>query len=259
MRDPARITTRASPDAPPSAPPGALPSAPPDAPPGHDVTDAQPPAHAAAATWAAERDLLLRGLNHALSNRVGTLGAVAAMLEPGIPPRGALVDALRDEAERLERLLVLYRLLPEEGDAVPELVHVPDVLSAVLALHAEHPELRDVACEVDAAGAAVPARVAPAALSHALLLALSAAKRAAAPDGRVRLVVAGAGASLRVSAVPERDAVTQEHSPHGDAVDRAVDAALHADAAGRLLAPSGGAALARDDGGVELRLVGFGG
>ena len=38
---------------------------------------------AAIALLAAERDAVLRGLVHALSNRVGTVAAVAGMLDPG--------------------------------------------------------------------------------------------------------------------------------------------------------------------------------
>lgn len=216
--------------------------------------DAHPPAHDAAATWSAERDLLLRGLNHALSNRVGTLASVAALLEPGVPARPPFVDALRDETERLERLLALYRLLPVEGGDGAEPVHVPDLLPGVMALHAEHPELRDVPCAVEEGDSAVPARARVSALVHALLLALSAAKRAAGEGGRVRLAVSAGTGAVRVSAIAERAGGTD-----ADDVDRAVDAALHADAAGRLLAPDGGGAHARADGGVDLRLRAAGG
>ena len=214
--------------------------------------DAHPPAHDAAATWAAERDLLLRGLNHALSNRVGTLAAVAGVLEPGDTVRPHVAQVLHDETARLERLLTLYRLLPEEPEGSTEPLHVPDVMPAILELHAEHPDLRDVPCTVEAVGVNVPARAAPGALNHALLLALSAAKRAAGADGRVRLAIGAGEGMVRVRAHPEP--AREEPDP----IDRAVEAALHADAAARLLAAAGGSAHACRDGGVELRLRAWG-
>lgn len=216
------------------------------------AADAHPPAHDAAATWAAERDLLLRGLNHALSNRVGTIAAVASVLEPGGTLRPHVVQVLHDETERLERLLALYRLLPAEPEGSAEPLHVPDVVPAILELHAEHPDLRDVPCVVEATGVEVPARAAPVALGHALLLALSAAKRAAGADGRVRLALTASEGTVRVRAHPEP--ARDERDP----VDRAVEAALHADAAARLLAAAGGSAHAYRDGGVELRLRAWG-
>jgi hypothetical protein len=84
---------------------------------------------AAAEAWLVVSDALLRGLNHALSNRAATVGAVSGVLDPAEPPSAAIVDVLRDEAARLDELLQLARLLPGQR-AGTEPVHLPDVVPA---------------------------------------------------------------------------------------------------------------------------------
>jgi hypothetical protein len=134
---------------------------------------------AAAEAWLVVSDALLRGLNHALSNRAATVGAVSGVLDPAEPPSAAIVDVLRDEAARLDELLQLARLLPGQR-AGTEPVHLPDVVPAAVALHGYHFDLRDTACHVEGDATVMPVLADPTALTHALLLLLTAAKLAAA-------------------------------------------------------------------------------
>jgi nitrogen-specific signal transduction histidine kinase len=154
---------------------------------------------------AAARDGVLRGLVHALSNRVGTIGAVAGMLDPEAPAAGVAASVLQGEGERLERLLEEFRRLASEPSATPEPVHLPDLLDGVVALHAHHPVLRDVACPIDGAAALPPVLAEPAAVADALLAALDAAKGAALAAGgdAVRLVGTLEGDAVRVQAVAD--------------------------------------------------------
>jgi nitrogen-specific signal transduction histidine kinase len=157
-----------------------------------DATDGEaglPPA-AALALLAAERDAVLRGLVHALSNRIGIVGAVAGMLEPDAPAAGVAVGMLRAESDRLSELLDEFRLFAGEPVSAPEPVHLPDLVASVLALHAHHPTLRDVPCAAHALQELPPAMADPDAVRGALLAAVGAAKRAAGDGGaRVRGVV----------------------------------------------------------------------
>jgi nitrogen-specific signal transduction histidine kinase len=154
------------------------------------------------------RDGVLRGLVHALSNRVGTVAAVAGMLDPEAPAAAIAASVLQGEAERLEALLEEFRRLASEPAASPEPVHLPDLLAGVVALHAHHPTLRDVACPVDGAAELPPVLAEPAAVTDALLAALDAAKGAALAAGgdAVRLVGTLDGDVVRVHAAPGDEA-----------------------------------------------------
>lgn len=145
----------------------------------------------------AERDAVLRGLVHALSNRVGTVTAVTAMLDPAGPAAAVAVSVLQGEGERLEALLGEFRLLCAEPATAPEPLHVPELARGVAALHAHHPTLRDVPCTIDEAPELAPAVADPTAVGEALLAALGAAKRAAGAAG-VRVWCEGDAAEVRV-------------------------------------------------------------
>jgi hypothetical protein len=156
------------------------------------------PGVAAVLAWVAARDHALRGLVHALSNRAGTVGAVATMLD-GASAEGVAAAAriVAGEGERLEALLALFRLAtadPFGADAAPEPVHVAELLAEVAALAGHSLPDADVRVE---GGAGASAAVAPrAALAHALLQAAvsaggagAVALGATADAGRVRLTV----------------------------------------------------------------------
>jgi hypothetical protein len=188
-----------------------------------------------AAPWArraAARDAVLRGLVHALSNRVGTVGAVASMLDPGAPAGGAPVAMLQGEAERLERLLEEFRRFAGEPGGGPEPVHLPDVVALAAGLHAHHPTLRDVPCALPEADALPPAYADPAAVLDALLVALDAAKGAAG------------GAAVRIAASADAEVVRVWTSGHGAAGAETLDWPLPGGAGRGWVGPDGG--------GVEL-------
>jgi hypothetical protein len=194
---------------------------------------------AAALAWARARDAALRGLVHALSNRVGTVGAVGAMLDGAAAESvGTASRILAGEGERLEALLALFRLAtadPFGADAAPEPLHVPELLGEVAALVGY--AAADAAVRVEA-----PPEVRPAVASRAALAQALVAAAAACGGAEVVLAAAPAGAAVRLSVGPAGGAA-------------AADAA---GAAAWLLAASGGSA-AGGDGGVVVTVPALGG
>jgi signal transduction histidine kinase len=199
-----------------------------------------PGTRAPAETWLTVSDALLRGLNHALSNRAATVGAVSGVLDPAEPPSEVIVQVLRDEAQRLDELLQLARMLPGQRGAVAEPVHLPDVVPAAVALHTHHFDLRDTLCRVDdSATTVMPVLADPTALSHALLLLLTAAKRSAA-GAEVLLWHRGDGERVTLTLECARATESDEH-----------DRELTAAAAAMLLASDGSATRLAGAGGTD--------
>jgi hypothetical protein len=172
---------------------------------------------AAAQAWLVVSDALLRGLNHALSNRAATVGAVSGVLDASEPPSAAIVDVLRDEAARLDELLQLARLLPGQRGG-PEPIHLPDVVPAAVALHGYHFDLRDTPCDLEGEASVMPVLAEPTALTHALLMLLTAAKLAA--DGGT--------VALRHHGDDERVTLTLEALPPDDSTAASGSAEEHA-------------------------------
>ena len=73
-----------------------------------------------AARWLSVHDDLLRGLTHALSNRLGTVAAASYLLDQQPTAVNTAAATLLAESERLEALLHLIRLLPYPDGAVAE-------------------------------------------------------------------------------------------------------------------------------------------
>jgi len=169
---------------------------------------------AARDAWALEQEALLRGLAHALSNRVGTIVSAVGMLAPGAPAAAPIVGVLQDEGTRLEELLGLVRLLAGDGGSdAPEPIHLPDLVRPIVALHAQHPDGRDVDTSTEATPIDAPAVASPTALGRVLLLLLTAAKRSSEADVRIGWLAR------------ERDVVVTIDGAPGDAT-----AAAHGDA-----------------------------
>ncbi len=199
----------------------------------------------ARARWLEVQDELLRGVTHALSNRIATISAAAYMLEfNDVTPEQA-VESLRTETERMDVLLQLLRLLPSRDDTGFEPVMPVDIVTQAVALHAHHSDLRDVIVHVDVSATVLPVWVEPHTFLQALLLALTAAKRAAFPhELAVQITMAGDADVVRIVVCPENA------SGSVDSMRTAVDAA----AAECCLLSARGTAAARDDGGCELTL-----
>ncbi|MCU0633258.1 MAG: hypothetical protein MUE41_00180 [Gemmatimonadaceae bacterium] len=152
---------------------------------GPDITPAAGDAIALAA-WQAELDELLRGVAHALSNRVATISAAAYMASGGEALDPTMTAALSAESDRLETLLGELRLLPAPLDARAEPVLLDDLARSAIALHRHHLPLRDVPVAVHADATATPAHASGGVLLHAMLLVLT-TLRTAAVARRTRL------------------------------------------------------------------------
>ena len=201
------------------------------------------------ARWLALQDELLRGLTHALSNRLATLSAAAYMLEYGDITAAEAATSLRTETERLDAILRLLRQLPARDEGVLEPVAPGDIVEAAVALHAHHGDLRDVPVTVAVADDVLPVLVEPHALRQALLLALTAAKRAAHHAG------SGVTDGVRIDVTGDAEWVVLRVFADGTIDPDAEATRRDALAARACLAHAIGDAEARADGGCELRLA----
>lgn len=102
--------------------------------------------HRALLEWQALSDALLRGLVHALNNRLTSLSAFAELSAMGEDDFSA-ARTLPAELERLGRLSAHFRLLASEGES-PEALELGAMLDDALALHAHHPRIRPVHYEL---------------------------------------------------------------------------------------------------------------
>jgi hypothetical protein len=122
--------------------------------------------------WLLASDPILEGIAHALSNRVGTVAMAAeALAEVG----GSLGATLAAEAERLEALLRVLRLVPRSPEARPEITHPATLAADALALVRIHARWRDLPVMLDGLEPLPLVDVRGTAVTHALVLALGAA------------------------------------------------------------------------------------
>jgi signal transduction histidine kinase len=190
---------------------------------------------AGAARWLSVHDDLLRGLAHAFSNRVATVSAIAALFDASRVPDERVLAGLRTDADRLDGLLEQLRQLPRRAEADLEPLMPGDCVRAALALFEHHPAYRDIRCTVVVGDDMQPVRADPAALQHALCVALTAASRVGA--GRDGAGSAGVRLALTVEGDVVRIDVSADGST-GEGDER--ELALDADAIGWLLAGSNG-------------------
>lgn len=127
--------------------------------------------------WLCMHDELLRGMAHAISNRLATIAATAGVLEAGGPVDGRFLEGLRHDAERLEVLLQQLRQLPRRLEAGLEPMLFTDALDGARRLAEEHPDLRGRSITVTQVGEVQPVRAEPTAMVHAVTVALLAAAR----------------------------------------------------------------------------------
>lgn len=198
------------------------------------------------ARWLTVHDDLLRGLTHALSNRVGTIAAASYLLASMPETVATAATTLRDESDRLDGQLQLLRLLPRRTDAANEPVVPTDMTTQACALLSYHPELGDIPIDTALDGDLQPAYADPTSTILALTVAIAAAQRVAGPQGRVVVRIACDTECVRII-------VTGNHADRAD--NHVRDDALLADVAAVrwLLASSGGHAT-DEAGGVTLLL-----
>ena len=191
----------------------------------------------APARWLTIHDELLRGISHALSNRIATVGAASYMIEHGDVGVEQSVASLRAESERMDQLLQQLRLLPERPGAAAEPITADDACNSAVRLHAHHGELRDIVCDVTVDPDVYPIWAEPQSFCHALLVALTTAKRNAVNGARISLDVSGDNNVVRFRAH------ASEHVAEPDVLSES-----DANAARWLLAAHGGTARALDRG-----------
>jgi len=151
------------------------------------------------------RDAILRGMAHALSNRVAALGGINGLADPGEIWTERLSKALHDEARRLEDILRLMRLRPDDGRGEPGAIELQPLVPDVVALHAYQSALLQVECAAIYDRETMPVFANRPRLVHALLLAIDAAKRhAQSKGGRVSVSYAGDAecVTIRVATEP---------------------------------------------------------
>jgi len=104
------------------------------------------------------RDALLRGLTHALSNRVmaiTTLSDLAGDATAAATTRSVLAS----EAGRLDALLRQYRLLSPAPPSPAEPINIADVLAPLVELAGRHPDFAGTPCDVRLTAGVQPAFV----------------------------------------------------------------------------------------------------
>lgn len=176
-----------------------------------------------AAAWLAVSDELISAVNHALNNRLAALLSLSRVLEFDDAAANPLVAVLQEEVERLERTTTLMRLLPRDPHEAAEPVVLADLFRDALALHRLRSGARDLEYDVGEAGDAPPAWAPPTALTHALLILLSAltTEHPPADAGAVRVTYGGDAdeALLAIELPPALAAVAPEAAERLDAVE----------------------------------------
>jgi signal transduction histidine kinase len=173
------------------------------------------------ARWLTVHDDLLRGLAHAVSNRLATISALAGMLEGVSAPDPRFVHGLQGDAEQLEGLLQTLRMLPRREESSVEPMLVSDAADAARRLVEHHTALRDVTIRVEALNDVMPVLADATALTHAMAVSLLAATRGLGTARTITLTLATAGDEVQIRA-QATDAVSGgDAGDHLDAIDRA--------------------------------------
>jgi signal transduction histidine kinase len=132
-----------------------------------------------AEAWAFVSETLVRGIAHALSNRIATIGTIAELLRVGGDDPLAMSEMLGVETERLEDLLEQMRSLSARGSGRMEAMRLSDAVAGAMALHSYHPERRAIAVTVEPGDESRPVLGDPLLLQRELLILLDAATHAA--------------------------------------------------------------------------------
>jgi signal transduction histidine kinase len=152
--------------------------------------------------WRDVSESLVRGLAHALSNRIATIGTIAELLRVGGDDPLAMSEMLGVESRRLEDLLEQMRALSTRHSARQEAMRLSDAVAGAMALHSYHPERRSVAVTVEPGDESRPVLCDGLRLQRELLLLFDAATQAALAHAsravRVRFGLQGTVGVVRV-------------------------------------------------------------
>lgn len=162
------------------------------------MDDERSPGGFAADEWLPVQEQLLLGLNHALSNRLGSISAIAMLLEGSgdVDPR--LRDTLAQDAQRLEALLAGYRALANPGDGKRDGCRIQDALGRAVTLIEHHHACRDVRVEgIDAVHGVTALRIGASEALRACVMALLPAMVVTAPSHEVWVTAADDAALVR--------------------------------------------------------------
>jgi len=159
-------------------------------------------ARAYADAWSSVSEALVRGMAHALSNRIATIGTIAELLRVSAEDPAAMSEMLGIETRRLEDLLEQMRALSARHSGRMEAMRLSDAVAGAMAMHSFHPERRSIAVTVEPGDESRPVLCDGIRLQRELLLLLDAATQAALSHAsRVVRVLVGDGAEA--GALPE--------------------------------------------------------
>lgn len=144
--------------------------------------------NAGVAEWAELSDKLVRGLVHALNNRITALSSFAQLIALG-DDQLTTQEVLPEELAQLSVVSEHLRALCPEHLSGEALEVVP-VLAEAVTLHRHHPTLRAIRCDVSMLTSLQPIRVPRWALQRLLLLMIDQGKRATDVAGRDTLSIA---------------------------------------------------------------------
>lgn len=129
--------------------------------------------------WSLVSETLVRGLAHALSNRIATIGTIAELLRVGGDDPIAMSELLGIETRRLEDLLEQMRALSVKHSGRQEAMRLSDAVAGAMALHSYHPERRTIAITIEPGDESRPVLGDAIRLQRELILLLDAATNAA--------------------------------------------------------------------------------
>ena len=128
--------------------------------------------------WTPLLEDLLRGLVHAMNNRITAVSAFAEMPALEVDD-GQDSEMLRHEIHRLHAVSSLVGVLASRTNDA-EALELGAVLDLALTIHSHHPRMRSLPCTGETTGAVLPVRVPRWALLRLFLLLVDTAKRAGA-------------------------------------------------------------------------------
>lgn len=159
-----------------------------------------------AQTWTRWSAGLLRGLTHALGNRLHSLGMLQSGSEAGEPLTEELLGFLSEEIAGCDAVAEGYRTLVFGQEEETVACRLPDLVPTAVALRAAHVDVRDPSCPVEIVGDPPAVLIPPRAGTQAILLLLLAAEQGNDVEFAAGVAVTGDGDEVQVTVAARRDA-----------------------------------------------------